>query len=94
MNWTRSLPERFSVNACTPELATLATVRRIPALAGPLTTVADRSDLYRKRYIGDYCIGCKQFYGPGELVDGCCPEHGRPTETVGLLPTVHPAEIQ
>lgn len=33
-------------------------------------------DLYRKPYRGLYCVGCEQFYGPSELVDGRCPEHG------------------
>jgi methionyl-tRNA synthetase len=32
-------------------------------------------DLYRKRYEGRYCTGCEQFYTPGELRDGRCPEH-------------------
>ena len=32
-------------------------------------------DLYRKRYEGLYCTGCEQFYSPGELRDGRCPEH-------------------
>jgi methionyl-tRNA synthetase len=33
-------------------------------------------DLYRKRYEGLYCNGCEQFYGPAELRDGRCPDHG------------------
>ena len=33
-------------------------------------------------YEGPYCVGCEQFYTAAELVDGCCPEHGTPAETV------------
>lgn len=56
--------------------------RHAPAVARLWATVADRGDLYRKRYSGQYCVGCEQFYTPGELVGGCCPEHGTPTEAV------------
>ena len=37
---------------------------------------ADSGDLYRRHYEGLYCVGCEQFYGEAELVDGRCPEHG------------------
>ncbi|GAA0553467.1 methionine--tRNA ligase [Actinomadura livida] len=37
---------------------------------------ADSGDLYRRHYEGLYCVGCEQFYGEGELIDGRCPEHG------------------
>jgi methionyl-tRNA synthetase len=36
---------------------------------------AAAGDLYRKRYEGLYCTGCEQFYAPGELRGGLCPEH-------------------
>lgn len=39
-------------------------------------------DLYRKHYEGLYCVGCEQFYNESELVDGCCPEHLTPPQTV------------
>ena len=37
---------------------------------------AESGDLYRRHYEGLYCVGCEQFYGEAELVDGRCPEHG------------------
>jgi methionyl-tRNA synthetase len=39
-------------------------------------------DLYRSSYRGNYCVGCEQFYGPHELVDGGCPEHDAPLERI------------
>ncbi|MFD1147557.1 methionine--tRNA ligase [Saccharothrix hoggarensis] len=36
---------------------------------------ADAGDFYREHYDGLYCVGCEQFYAPGELVAGKCPEH-------------------
>lgn len=56
--------------------------RHAPAVARLWARVAERGDLYPKRYRGQYCVGCEQFYAPGELVDGCCPEHGTPTDIV------------
>ena len=43
---------------------------------------AANGDFYRKWYEGPYCVGCERFYAPAELLDGCCPEHGTPAETV------------
>jgi methionyl-tRNA synthetase len=37
--------------------------------------MADAGDIYTRAYEGLYCVGCEQFYEPGELVDGRCPEH-------------------
>ena len=37
--------------------------------------MAATGDIYEKSYAGLYCVGCEQFYGPSELVDGKCPEH-------------------
>jgi methionyl-tRNA synthetase len=42
--------------------------------------VAD--DLYLQDYKGLYCVGCEQFYKPGELDGGRCPEHGTEPEVV------------
>ncbi len=39
-------------------------------------------DLYRRSYRGLYCVGCEQFYTDSELLNGCCPDHGVPLETV------------
>ncbi|MFN8542199.1 MAG: methionine--tRNA ligase, partial [Thermomicrobiales bacterium] len=41
-----------------------------------------QGDIYRRAYTGLYCVGCEQFYGEDELVDGLCPEHLRPPELV------------
>ncbi|MFK0168562.1 methionine--tRNA ligase [Streptomyces sp. NPDC090306] len=43
---------------------------------------AEAGDLYRKEYEGLYCVGCEQFYTPGELVDGRCAEHGTEPQPV------------
>lgn len=43
---------------------------------------AAAGDFYRRNYQGLYCQGCEQFYEPGELAEGRCPEHGTVPETV------------
>jgi methionyl-tRNA synthetase len=42
----------------------------------------DNGDIYRAHYSGLYCVGCEQFYSPGDLVQGLCPEHLVPVEEV------------
>ena len=34
-----------------------------------------RGDIYKKHYVGSYCVGCEQFYKPEDLAGGLCPEH-------------------
>lgn len=43
---------------------------------------ADAGDIYKRHYQGKYCIKCERFYREEELVDGMCPIHGTPPETV------------
>ncbi len=45
---------------------------------------AAAGDIYKKKYKGLYCVGCEQFYTPGELSEkGECFEHpGRKVEEV------------
>ena len=43
---------------------------------------AKAGDIYRRAYRGLYCVGCEQFYGPDELLDGRCPEHRTVPELV------------
>jgi len=36
---------------------------------------ACEKDIYKKAYVGEYCVGCEEFKREADLVDGCCPEH-------------------
>lgn len=56
--------------------------RHAPAVELLWRAAAAKGDLYKRHYEGDYCVGCEQFYGDAELVDGRCPEHGTRTERV------------
>ncbi len=40
-------------------------------------------DIYKKKYKGQYCVGCELFYKPEELLEGnICPIHTKPTQEV------------
>ena len=54
--------------------------RHIPAVNRLWRAAAD--DLYQQHYDGDYCVGCEQFYGNDEQVDGRCADHGTELERV------------
>lgn len=56
--------------------------RHQPAVERIWRAAEAAGDLYPRYYEGDYCVGCEQFFEPDDLVDGCCPEHGQPTERV------------
>jgi methionyl-tRNA synthetase len=61
---------------------TSANPAHAPAVRALWEACARRGDLYRKPYRGRYCVGCERFYEPGELNDGCCPEHEAALEIV------------
>ncbi|MEE9572038.1 MAG: methionine--tRNA ligase [Candidatus Neomarinimicrobiota bacterium] len=47
-----------------------------------LKKVHEKGDIYFDEYAGLYCIGCERFYTEKELVDGKCPQHEKPLETI------------
>ncbi len=47
-----------------------------------LQRIYDAGDIYFSEYEGLYCFGCERFYTERELVDGCCPDHRTPPETI------------
>ncbi|MGH2740067.1 MAG: methionine--tRNA ligase [Actinomycetota bacterium] len=42
----------------------------------------DAGEIYLGKYEGPYCVACETFYQESELVDGKCPIHGTPVDTV------------
>ena len=38
----------------------------------------DQGDIYKGSYKGKYCKPCESFWTESQLVDGCCPDCGRP----------------
>ncbi|MBR6224123.1 MAG: methionine--tRNA ligase, partial [Firmicutes bacterium] len=40
----------------------------------------DKGDIYKGAYEGLYCKECESFWTESQLVNGCCPDCGRPVE--------------
>ncbi len=40
----------------------------------------DNGDIYKSTYKGKYCKSCEAFWTESQLVDGCCPDCGKPVE--------------
>ncbi|MHC1683813.1 MAG: methionine--tRNA ligase [Clostridiaceae bacterium] len=43
-------------------------------------TLYDKGDIYKSSYEGAYCTPCESFFTETQLVDGKCPDCGRPVE--------------
>jgi methionyl-tRNA synthetase len=63
-------------------IRTSADPRHAPAVHRLWNAVLANGDLYKRRYEGDYCVGCERFYTADELDEGQCPEHRRPVEHI------------
>jgi methionyl-tRNA synthetase len=46
------------------------------------TKIKDAGFIYLGHYEGLYCVACEAYYTEKELVDGLCPTHKKPVETV------------
>lgn len=42
--------------------------------------LVSQGDIYKSKYVGKYCKPCESFWTPSQLVNGNCPDCGRPTE--------------
>ena len=40
----------------------------------------EKGDIYKGKYVGKYCKPCESFWTESQLVDGKCPDCGRPVE--------------
>ncbi len=40
----------------------------------------DQGDIYKSEYVGMYCTPCESFFTESQLVDGKCPDCGRPVQ--------------
>jgi len=52
-------------------------VKRVQAI---FKKMYDKGDIYLGRYEGMYCTPCESFWTENQLVDGKCPDCGRPVE--------------
>ncbi|MDE6029146.1 MAG: methionine--tRNA ligase [Clostridiales bacterium] len=48
------------------------------AVADMFTRLYEKGDIYKSEYTGKYCEPCESFWTASQLVDGKCPDCGRP----------------
>ena len=56
--------------------------RHYKAVEKLLQACYDNGDVDLQTYEGLYCVSCEAYFNEGDLIDGCCPIHGRPVEHV------------
>jgi len=52
-------------------------VKRVQAIFNKMN---EKGDIYKSEYEGWYCTPCESFWTESQLVDGCCPDCGRPVQ--------------
>ena len=52
-------------------------VERVQAI---FNKMYEKGDIYKGEYEGMYCTPCESFWTESQLVDGCCPDCGRPVQ--------------
>ncbi len=56
--------------------------RHIQGVQKFLQTLYDNGYLYKDSYEGLYCTPCETFFAEEDLINGCCPDCGRPVEAI------------
>ncbi len=56
--------------------------RHVKGVQKFLQTLYDNGYLYKDSYEGLYCTPCETFFAEEDLVDGCCPDCGRPVQAI------------
>ena len=56
--------------------------RHIAGVQKFLQALYDNGYLYKDSYEGLYCTPCETFFNEDDLVDGCCPDCGRPVQPI------------
>lgn len=54
--------------------------RHEKVVQGIMQKIFDQGDIYKKNYEGLYCVPCESYWLERQLVDGNCPDCGRPVE--------------
>ena len=54
--------------------------RHIKSVQDMFMRMYEKGDIYKGEYEGLYCTPCESFWTKSQLVDGCCPDCGRPVK--------------
>jgi methionyl-tRNA synthetase len=75
------LAERLNISN-TDFIRTSDRARHWPAAQKIWQKMAENDDIYKKSYIGLYCVGHESFIKESELIDGVCPLHKTAPERI------------
>ncbi len=83
--WTNRLAPRFQaawaqLDVSNDDFIRTTEARHHRAVQAFLGKIYDNGFIYLSTYKGWYCVACEQYYAESELVEGNCPDHGRPAE--------------
>lgn len=56
--------------------------RHMEVVQNIFKTIYEKGDIYKSEYEGHYCTPCETFFTERQLVEGNCPDCGRPTELI------------
>ena len=56
--------------------------RHWPSVRKVWLAIKKKSDLYKRRYQGLYCVGCEAFVKERDLIEGACPIHKQKPEII------------
>ncbi len=56
--------------------------RHAASVTALMQAAYDNGYIHKDTYEGLYCVSCEAYYQPEDLVDGLCPIHKRPVETL------------
>ncbi len=51
----------------------------VKAVQDIFTKLYEKGEIYKSKYAGHYCTPCESFWAESQLIDGNCPDCGRPT---------------
>lgn len=85
--WCDQLAEKFTqtwelLNISNDDFIRTTEGRQTRAVQAFAQTLYDRGDIYKGHYEGWYCVPDETYWAEDQLVEGCCPQCGRPLEFV------------
>ncbi len=80
VQWTKDLWELMDIQY--DDFYRTTSPKHIKAVQKIFKKLYDKGDIYKGHYEGLYCVPCETFFTEKDLVDGNCPDCGRPVQNI------------
>ncbi len=80
ITWTKDLWDIMDIQY--DEFYRTTSPKHIKSVQKIFKKLYDKGDIYKGHYEGLYCVPCETFFTEKDLVDGNCPDCGRPVQTI------------